>query len=169
MHTLQFTHIRAPSYTQIPVSCALYLLVMGDTLLLCWQGGLSLSAYFTQACKLSTQLSISLIDSWEMFGLLDMSEGAICQINSFSETRQQPACRVKRPNAANWTKWKRQTGHWCYLCLCILFTNQAISEPDNKSLALFYSWWVFFTFSIAKKNTAKMHFEMILCGKLTRL
>lgn len=28
----------------------------------------------------------------------------------------------------------RQKGHWCYLFQCVFFTNQAISETDNRNL-----------------------------------
>lgn len=46
---------RIPTHTLIPLSSALYLHVMGTPSELCWQGGLSLSAYFTQVCRLSSR------------------------------------------------------------------------------------------------------------------
>lgn len=33
----------------------------------------------------------------------------------------------------------QERGHWCYLCQCVLFTNQAISETDNRNLFLWAS------------------------------
>lgn len=51
---LSDSHTHTPWHAQTPVICALCLRVMGVTSAPPWQGGLSLSAYLTQACKLST-------------------------------------------------------------------------------------------------------------------
>lgn len=105
---------RIPTHTLIPLSSALYLHVMGTPSELCWQGGLSLSAYFTQVCRLSSrplplqsagcQLDWQLASGWPSRHVLG---------NNFSDKEPSGSdsnwpIRQKRAN------WKKRI-HRCYL------------------------------------------------------
>lgn len=61
-----------------------------------------------------------------MFGLLDMSKGAICQINN---SQKQTATSLSDKEAGDSEQEKlNASGHWCYLSQCVPLINQAVSE-----------------------------------------